>query len=76
MAMTKTAKLNDLADAFGHDDVLSLLEEYAGDSVCPAICTNPDCDYTTEYEPDQDRGWCENCDSNTVVSAMVLMGVI
>jgi len=49
------------------------------DSVSPAICCNPentDCDYTAEMEPDQDRGWCEECNANTVVSALVLAGLI
>ena len=47
-----------------------------GDSVSPAICLNDGCDYTTEMEPDQDRGWCEACRTNTVASALVLAGII
>jgi len=37
---------------------------------------NKECDYSTEMEPDQDRGWCENCETNTVVSAGMLMGIV
>jgi hypothetical protein len=38
----------------------------------PAICINKGCDYTCEMEPDQDAGWCECCDTNTVVGALAL----
>jgi len=40
------------------------------------ICTNDGCDYTTDVEPDQDRGWCEVCGTNLVKSAPVLAGII
>jgi hypothetical protein len=56
-----------------------LLEAAALDSVSPAICVNPDnpqCNYTCEMEPDQDRGWCEECSRNTMKSALVLAGII
>jgi hypothetical protein len=58
---------------------LVALQAAALDSVSPAICVNPDnpqCNYTREMEPDQDRGWCEECRSNTMKSALVLAGVI
>jgi len=48
-------------------------------TVCPAICCNldnPECDYTAEMEPDQDRGWCEECRRGTLVSGLVLGGLI
>jgi len=44
--------------------------------VSPAICMNDGCDYTAEMEPDQDRGWCEACGTNTVASALILAGLI
>ena len=34
------------------------------------------CDYTTEMEPDQEKGYCEACGGNTVVSVLVLAGLI
>jgi hypothetical protein len=34
------------------------------------------CDYTTEMESDQDAGYCERCGGNTMVSALVLAGLI
>lgn len=53
-----------------------LLEGAAFDSVVPGICTNDGCDFTGEYEPDQDAGWCQVCDTGTVTSALILAGVI
>jgi len=70
------SKIERLAEIEGYDDCLAMLEANIIDSVCPAICVNADCDYTTEMEPDQDRGWCEECGTNTVKSALVLAGVI
>jgi hypothetical protein len=72
---SKMSKLKDLADIEGLD-VMDLLEEASIDSVCPGICTNKDCTYTTEVEPDCSQGYCEDCDTNTVKSALVLAGVI
>jgi hypothetical protein len=37
---------------------------------------NAGCDYTAEMEPDQDRGWCEVCNTNSMKSALVLAGII
>jgi hypothetical protein len=37
---------------------------------------NPGCTYSTEYEPDQQKGWCEECGTRTVRSALVLAGII
>jgi hypothetical protein len=73
------AKLSKLCEIEGFEDENSLFAAAMTDSVCPAICCNPDnpeCDYTTEMEPDQDRGWCEVCGTNTMVSGLVLGGII
>ena len=72
-------KLAKLIEIEGFDDAETLFTAVISDSVCPAICCNPDnpeCGYTTEMEPDQDRGWCEVCGANTVVAALVLGGII
>jgi hypothetical protein len=70
------SKLTKLADDYGFDSVDEMAEATICDSVSPAICVNPGCNYTCDMEPDQDRGWCENCETNSVKSALVLMGVI
>jgi hypothetical protein len=75
-AEKRRAKLDQLVEAEGFDSVDELLTAAASDSVSPAICTNDDCDYTTEMEPDQDCGFCEACGTNTVASALVLAGII
>ena len=72
----KRRKLRELARDGGHASVVEMLKACATDSVSPAICTNPHCSYTTEMEPDQDRGYCELCGGNTVASALVLAGLI
>lgn len=72
---TRKGKLEELADSCGME-VDELLENAAIDSVVPGICTNDGCNYTAEYEPDQDAGWCEECDTTTVASALILAGVI
>jgi hypothetical protein len=75
----RRAKLLTLCAIEGYDDENDLFGVAISDSVCPAICCNPDnpaCDYTTEMEPDQERGWCEDCRRGTMVSALVLGGLI
>jgi len=69
-------KLTELADQYGYDDPMDLLMEVGLDSVQPGICTNEDCDYTTDVEPDCRQGWCEVCSTNSVQSISVLFGVI
>ncbi len=71
-----STKLGFLTASEGYDDVLDLLTAAMGDNVCPGICMNRACDDTTEVEPDQDRGWCESCRTNTVKSALILAGLI
>jgi hypothetical protein len=70
------SKLNDLVEQWGFEDEMEMLERAVLDSCVPAICMNPDCDYTTEMEPDQDRGWCEACGTNTVKSCLILAGIM
>ena len=64
----KRRKLRELARSGGHASVVEMFKACATDSVSPAICTERDCSYVTEMEPDQDRGYCEACGGNTVVS--------
>lgn len=70
---TENPLLLKLAEQEGMD-VMDMLEEAVMDSIVPAICTT--CESGTEMEPDQDRGWCESCGTNTVKSCLILAGVI
>ena len=75
----RVAKLAKLCEIEGFDDENVLFASAMTDTVCPAICCNPDnpgCDYTAEMEPDQTEGWCEECERGTLVSALVLGGLI
>ena len=75
----RKAKLARLVELEGFENETALFAAAVTDSVCPAICCNPDnpaCDYTAEMEPDQDHGWCEECECGTLVSALVLGGLI
>ncbi len=69
------SKLDKLAEIEGMA-VDEMLGGAVIDSVTPGICMNLGCEYTTEVEPDQDKGYCEACDSQTVQSALVLAGII
>lgn len=69
------SKLEKLAEIEGKE-IEELLESATFDSVAAGICSNPDCDYTSEVEPDQAHGHCEVCDTKTVTSCLVLAGII
>ena len=69
-------KLETLTEIEGYDDTFDMLEAVTFDSVAPGICKNPDCTYTCNVEPDSDSGWCEVCETNSVVSCLILAGVI
>ena len=69
------SKLSKLAEIEGLE-VEEMLEAGTFDGVCAGICTNKDCDYTTEVEPDCDSGYCEECETQTVKSALSLAGMI
>jgi hypothetical protein len=71
----EASKLDRLASIWGLP-VAVFIEEYALDDVVPGICMNPDCDYTTEVEPDQTEGWCEECEMRSIRSGVVLAGLI
>lgn len=66
--------LKRLAEANGHDDIMTFLEEDCQDGIVPAICTA--CKQTCEGEPDLDKGWCEVCGTDNVKSALIIAGVI
>jgi len=72
----KATKLMRLCDLEGYKRIHDLVTASMRDSICPAICMTEGCDHTTEMESDQDAGYCEACGGNTVVSALVLAGLI
>ena len=74
--MPNQQKLGELAEIEGFASVEELLETCVHDSVSPGICTRDGCDYTCEVEPDQDRGWCEECKAPSVKAALVLAELI
>jgi hypothetical protein len=69
-------KLQLLMEIEGWDDSLAFLEHCSSDSVVPGICCKRDCEFTTEVEPDCRNGYCDECDSQSVKSALVLAGII
>ena len=77
----KAAKLEALAFEEGGDEdnlketVYRLLEEATYDEPL-GICSNENCTYYTVVEPDQDKGWCEHCETNTVVSCLILGNIV
>jgi len=70
------SKAEDCLDELGMtlDEFLESPE--AQDSVMIGICKNPNCSYTTEVEPDCRTGYCEECQTQTVRSLLVLLGLI
>ncbi len=70
------SKLNDLLESEGFEDIIEFAETYVLESIVPGICINPSCSDVYEYEPDQNEGWCESCNSNTVKSGLILAGLI
>ena len=70
------SKLSTLTEDWGYESTLDLMTDYMHEGIMPAICMNKGCNYSTEMEPDQDRGLCECCGTNSVTSAAILLGVI
>ena len=72
----KAAKLMKLCDLEGFKRLEDLVKLSLSDSICPAICMTEGCDHTTEMEKDQREGYCEACGGSTMVSGLVLAGII
>ena len=75
-AAQRQAKLEKLIEIEGFACVEDLLAATICDSVSPAICINDGCSYVAEMEGDQDRGWCDECCTNSMKSVLVLAGLI
>jgi hypothetical protein len=72
----KAKKLMTLCEVEGYLNIHDLVDAVRTDSICPAICMTEGCDHTAEMETDQTEGYCDACGGNTVVSALVLAGLI
>lgn len=72
----RTKKLRKLVEIGGFADDLAFVEASLLDSVCPAICMNEGCSYSEDLEPDQQEGWCPECNTNSMMSGLVLAGII
>lgn len=75
MTVHEKEKLHTLAENNGFDALDEFLESVGCDSVVPGICVGVGCDYTTDVEPDCHDGYCEECEGQTVRSALVLAGI-
>ena len=73
---TSTSKLNQLLKLMGYKKLTDIPESVIMDSVVDGICTNANCDFVADVEPDQSRGFCEDCQENTVKSLLILAGLI
>lgn len=73
---TKGTKLMRVCEAEGFAAVDDLLVLLTADSLCPAICMTEGCDHIARMESDQNEGYCEVCSGNTMVSVLVLAGLI
>lgn len=73
-ALERQSLLHQAANDFGFETMEEMFAAACFDSIVPAICYR--CGYTTEMEPDQTRGWCEECEKNSVVSVLILGGLI
>ena len=63
-------------EGFGQEEEIAFMEEFELESVQPGICATPGCEYiNSRLEPDQDQGWCEECEAGTCVSAGILLGI-
>ena len=69
-------KLELLMEIEGFEDELEFGHHFFNEGTVPGICMNEDCDATYHYEPDQTEGWCDCCNTNSVKSGFILMGII
>lgn len=70
-------KLQTLLDVEGYHSVDDLINdtEFGPMAGVPGICSNDGCEYSNRVDPDGADGYCENCETHTVTSAYMLMGV-
>ncbi len=69
-------KLKFMAKELGYDTINQMLDANYLCGTVPSICWNDDCNNICDYEPDQNRGWCENCNEQSVKSCLVIEGIM
>lgn len=74
--ITNEEALQRLCDDAGFDDAIEMAEHYLLESCVPAVCMNDGCGYVADMEPDQECGWCDECQAPSLCGLMVLLGVI
>ena len=73
---TRKAKLATLYSVWNGPRSAVLEAAIAGNEI-PGICLNEGCDCCKEvFAPDQNKGHCHRCDTPTVVSVLVLEGMV
>ena len=70
-SVKRANKLQELCELEGMTQE-DIMETGLMDGRCPGICMNDACDFTADYEPDSRDGWCDQCETNTVMSGLEL----
>lgn len=69
-------KMQTLYESYGYTDDLEMLSDATKDSIVPGICSNNECSYTNDVEPDCTSGRCEVCETQTVKSCLIMASLI
>lgn len=67
-------KLETAAELEGYASAYDMIEESLMDGLCPSICMN--CDHIENWEPDAQDGLCPECQTPTMMSVLVIAGII
>jgi len=70
------SKLDKLAEIEGYPNATAMLEASVMDSVVPCICMNEGCDASSNLEPDCRKGYCEECQEQSMQSCLIIAGLI
>jgi rubrerythrin len=71
--LTKTELISKIEEEYG--DTMELVQSAAYDGECVGICR--ECGTTVDnIEPDSTNGYCENCESNNVISILILYRIL
>ena len=65
-----------LLDDKGFENASEMMEAVGLDSIVPGVCKDKDCLAVMDVEPDQEAGWCCVCHETTIVSCLILWGLI